>query len=331
MATVRTLAHARAPQRRAIDAGVADWYARRRYRAGQFDLDRLRAAKAGIGVTVIIPTKDCGATIAEVIGRTVAPLADRGLVDALVVVDAASEDGTAERAAAAGARALQQDELCPELGPAAGKGDAMWRALQVTGGEVVCFLDGDTIDPRPEHLQGLLGPLLTDDWLHLVKGAFERPMDTGRVTLPHEGGRVTELMARPLLNYHVPALAGFAQPLAGEFSARRELLEEIAFPVGYGVEIAVLIEAYRRRGLDALAECHLGTRQNRHQPLRALGEMAYAVLAAVQVRLSGVQPHADAIGRYVRPWEDAAIATVAVGERPPIGAGRADAAPAEAV
>ena len=161
----------------------------------------------------------------------------------------------------------------------------MWRALHATSGEVVCFLDGDTIDPDPRHLQGLLGPLLTDPSVALVKGAFDRPLRVGEAEFAHEGGRVTELMARPLINLHEPRLAGFSQPLAGEFAARRELLEAIPFPAGYGVEIGILIDALRASGLDGLAECHLGTRHNRHQPLRALGEMAYAVLAAVENRL----------------------------------------------
>ena len=142
--------------------------------------------------------------------------------------------------------------------------------------------------------------------------------------MSHEGGRVTELMARPVLNLHFPLLAGFAQPLAGEFGGRRELLESIPFPVGYGVEIAVLIDALRSCGLPALAECHLGTRQNRHQPLRALGEMAFAVLAAVERRLDG--PRSVTGGHYLLPWEDGAVARVPIDERPPLGSLTAAAA-----
>ncbi|MGZ4273579.1 MAG: glucosyl-3-phosphoglycerate synthase [Solirubrobacteraceae bacterium] len=317
---VRVLTSARADGRvgrgLSVDLAVSQWLERRRYRADDFAPERLQAAKGDVTVTVIVPTKDCAETIDRVLERTVGPAAARGLVDEVVVVDAGSGDGTASRAAAAGARVLQQDEICPELGPALGKGDAMWRALQVTDGEIVCFLDGDTADPEPRHLQGLLGPLLCDPALVLVKGAFDRPLRTGGAVLPHEGGRVTELMARPLLNLHEPRLAGFAQPLAGEFAARRSLLNAIPFPVGYGVEIAVLIDALREAGLDALAESHLGARQNRHQPLRTLGEMAYAVLAAVERRLPG-RP-AEAAGQYVRPWEDGAVAAVPVLERPPL-------------
>jgi glucosyl-3-phosphoglycerate synthase len=303
-----------------VARAVAAWFARRRLRADDYPPARLAERKGPTTVTVIVPTKECAATIGGVLDRSVAPLAEHGLVDELVVVDAGSADGTASVASSAGARVLLEDELERDLGPAQGKGDAMWRALRATRGEIVCFLDGDTADPSPRHLQGLLGPLLCDRSLALVKGAFERPLHADGVTLANEGGRVTELMARPLLNLYEPLLAGFAQPLAGEFAARRRLLERCAFPVGYGVEIAILIDALRACGLDALAECQLGTRQNRHQPLRALGEMAYAVLAAVENRLRGVRG-ADApiaAGRYLRPWQEGAIASVPVAERPPI-------------
>jgi glucosyl-3-phosphoglycerate synthase len=299
---------------------VASWYARRRYRSEDYPPELLAECKGARTVTVIVPTRECAATIGGVLKDSVGPLAEHGLIDELVVVDAGSADGTAAVARDAGARVLFEDELERQLGPALGKGDAMWRALRATGGEIVCFLDGDTVDPTPQHLQGLLGPLLADDSLGLVKGAFDRPLHAAGVTFPHEGGRVTELMARPLLNLHEPLLAGFAQPLAGEFSARRALLERCAFPVGYGVEIAVLIDALRAGGLDALAECHLGTRQNRHQSLRTLGEMAYAVLAAVEHRIVPARRshRATADGRYLRPWQDGAVTRVPVVERPPI-------------
>jgi len=232
------------------------------------------------------------------------------------VVDADSLDGTAEQALEAGARVIQQDAILSEYGPALGKGDAMWRGLHATAGEIICFLDGDTADPDPRHLQGLLGPLLAEPSIHFVKGSFERPLRVGDTALQNEGGRVTELMARPLLNLHEPLLAGFSQPLAGEFAARRELLESLPFPAGYGVEIALLIDSLRARTLDALAECRLGTRQNRHQTLRALGEMAYAVLAAVEQRRDGQRNRPS--GHYLKPWEDGAVARVPVLERPPL-------------
>ncbi len=299
-----------------VDLEVSTWFERRRYDATDFPLDRLSRLKQGTSIAVVIPTKECAATISDVLAHTVHPSAQAGLVDEVVVIDGNSRDGTAEVAEAAGARVVQQDEVIAEAGPALGKGDAMWRSLAVTDAEIVCFIDGDTSDPDPRHLQGLIGPLLLDADLALVKGAFERPLARGSVELPHEGGRVTELMARPLVNLYEPRLAGFLQPLAGEFAGRRTLFEAIPFPAGYGVEIAVLIDALRRCGLDALAECQLGVRHNRHQPLRALGEMAYAVLAAVERRVG--DGRAVLGGHYLRPWQDGAVVQVTVQERPPL-------------
>jgi glucosyl-3-phosphoglycerate synthase len=330
---VRTSARAtgRAPRGLSVDLAVSSWAAERRYVASAFPAERLRDHKQMASVAVVIPTKECADTLAGVLTGSVGPLRDAGVVDDVLVVDAHSLDGTAQIARSAGARVIDQDDVLAEYGPALGKGDAMWRALSVCAADIVCFLDGDTANPDPRHLQGLVGPLLTDPSLQLVKGAFDRPLLAGGVALPNEGGRVTELMARPLLNLHEPRLAGFAQPLAGEFAGRRGLLESIPFPVGYGVEIAVLIDALRRHGLEALAECHLGERQNRHQPLRSLGEMAYAVLAAVEKRIgagrSAVASH------YLRPWDDYALAQVAITERPPLArsANRAGAGPNQSV
>jgi glucosyl-3-phosphoglycerate synthase len=305
----------RAARGLSVDLAVSTWLARRRYTAADFQLDELRDRDRP-SVTVVIPARECAATIAGVIETTVGPAYDAGLIDQLVVIDAASIDGTADHAARAGASVMQQDELEPGLGPALGKGDAMWRALAATDGEIVCFLDADTEDPDPGHLLGLLGPLLTDSEIAMVRGAFARPFNAGGRTFADEGGRVTELMARPLLNLHFPLLAGFAQPLAGEFAGRRQLLERLPFPVGYGIEIATLIDALDELGLDALAECRLGTRQNRHQSLRALGEMAFAVLAAVERRIEG--PRSATGGAFLRPWEDGRVVRVPVAERPPI-------------
>jgi glucosyl-3-phosphoglycerate synthase len=298
-----------------IELQVGAWAQRRRFRAEGFVPERLAAHKA-MPVSVVIPTKECAPTIVGMLRGTVGPLVAEGIVDEVVVVDAGSADGTAELAAAHGARVIQQDQVLIGFGRALGKGDALWRAVHAARGEVICFLDGDTAEADPRHPLGLLGPLLTDPAIKFVKGAFDRPLRAGAVELAHEGGRVTELMARPLLNLHEPLLAGFAQPLAGEFAARRSLLESIPFPVGYGVEIAMLIEALRACGLDGLAECHLGVRRQPHQPLRALGEMAYAVLSAVHRRVD--HDHRVPSGRYLRPWDDFTVAEVPVAERPPL-------------
>ncbi|MBS1868325.1 MAG: glucosyl-3-phosphoglycerate synthase [Actinobacteria bacterium] len=302
---------------------VADWLARRTYAAGDFSLDRLLAAKGATSVSVVLPAR----RVARTIGPTVAalvPLRDAGLLDELVVVDAASADGTAAIAAAAGATVVQESEILAEHGPARGKGDALWRALHATSGDVVAFLDADSDGFDPRFALGLLGPLLTDDDVAFVKGAYRRPLTIADHVVPEGGGRVTELLARPLLNLHVPELAGIVQPLAGEMAGRRVLLEQLPFPVGYGVEIALLIDALRAAGLDALAQVDLGTRRNAHQPLHALSAMAYAVLIAAERRIHG-DDVAAALAQLVRPAPDGTLAAtgVAVEERPPLGALRA--------
>lgn len=313
----------RAPRGLAADLAVETWRARRRHHHREFALPRLACA-AGVGgttVSVVVPAKEVAGTIGGVLDVTVAPLVAAGVVDEVVVVDARSADGTARTAAEHGARVLQQDELCPAAGPCRGKGDAMWRALQATSGDVVAFLDGDTEDPSPAHLAGILGPLLTDQGVQMVRGCFDRPRrQTDGTVTAHEGGRVTELAARPLLNLHRPLLAGFRQPLAGEFAGRRTLLERLPFPVGYGVEIATLIDALEIAGLDALAEVDLGERQNRHQPLRDLAPMAFSVLAAVERRVG----RGTAVSSSMRlPWRDDLPHAVPIDERPPA----ADAGP----
>jgi glycosyltransferase involved in cell wall biosynthesis len=238
-------------------------------------------------VSVVVPAREAAATVGTVAG-VLRRFLDAGAIDELLVVDAGSADATARVAAGAGAAVVQENALRADFGPCRGKGDAMWRALAATSGEIVVYLDADTRDFDEPMLAGLLAPLFARPELMLVKGAFERPFDDGNGRpRAGEGGRVTELMARPLLNLHRPALAGFAQPLAGEVAARRELLERLPFPVGYGVEIAMLLDAHDIVGIDALAQADLGSRQNRHQPLRELSAMAYAVLVAASRRMLG--------------------------------------------
>jgi glucosyl-3-phosphoglycerate synthase len=179
-----------------------------------------------------------------------------------------------------------QSRLVPELGPVKGKGDAMWRALSVLTGDVVCYLDADSEDLGEHFALGLIGPLLTDERLRFVKGFYRRPWQQGGVVAPEGGGRVTELTARPLLNRFFPELSSVHQPLAGEIAARRDLLTRLPFCCGYAVDVALLIDAWRTAGIDALAQVDLDARQNRHQPLADLGPMAAAVLAGVTSRLA---------------------------------------------
>ena len=298
-----------------------EWLRRRSYRADDYPLGHVRELRrrAGRSVSVVLPAREVAETIGAIL-EALAPLQRAGVVDELLVIDAASRDGTAEVARAHGARVVQESEVLAEHGPARGKGDALWRALSVTDGELVAFLDADTENFDARFLLGLLGPLLEEPAVAFVKGAFRRPFKVGAHTTPDGGGRVTELVARPLLNLYLPELAGFVQPLAGEFAARRPLLEQLPFPVGYGVEIATLIDSYRIVGLDGLAQVDLGVRQNRHQSLRALSAMAYAVLIAAERRIHGDDaPALAAPGPIALPHEGVLEPRdVDVRERPPL-------------
>ena len=258
------------------------WYRANTHGHGEFTPERLAAAREDT-VSVCLPARDEARTIGAILEQLM-PLREQGVVDQVVVVDRSS-DRTAEIARTLGAEVHDQDELMPEMGPVLGKGDAMWRALAVLTGDVVCFLDADSERFGPHFACGVLGPVLCRPDIAFVKGFYRRPFRIGETIVPDGGGRVTELTARPLLNLFYPNLAEIQQPLAGEIAARRELLERLPFATGYGVDIGLLIDAYTVAGLEAIAQVDLEVRQNAHQPLRDLGPMAYAVLHAVAVRL----------------------------------------------
>jgi glucosyl-3-phosphoglycerate synthase len=243
----------------------------------------LLAARRDCTVSVCVPARDEAHTIGPIV-ESLVRLRAAGVLDEVVVVDA-SYDGTGEIAARLGADVHAQSDLMPEFGPVLGKGDAMWRALSVLQGDVVCFVDADTERFGSHFACGLVGPLVFDPAIQFVKGFYRRPFRLGEEVAPEGGGRVTELTARPLLQLFYPQLAGVRQPLAGEIAARRDLLERLPFATGYAVEIAMLIDAWTIAGADALAQVDLDERQNRHQPLSELGPMAAAVISAVAERL----------------------------------------------
>jgi glucosyl-3-phosphoglycerate synthase len=305
------------------DLGATNWRARRSFQAGEFPLERLLAAKRE-SVAVVLPAREVAATIGA-IAECVAGLQAAGLIDEALVIDSASVDGTVQIATAAGMRVVQENDIASECGPAQGKGDAMWRALGVVRSDIVVYLDADTENFHSGFVLGLLGPLICEPEIQFVKGCFERPFRdrSGSVSHPGEGGRVTELLARPLLNLHAPELAVFDQPLAGEVAARLQLLVGLPFSVGYGVEIAMLIDAWRAVGLDGLAQVHLGVRQHAHQSLRELSPMAYAVLLAASTRFLGSEfADAHASGSIALPPRglDAPmeLRRVPIEERPPL-------------
>lgn len=280
-------------------------------------LDQLLAAKAAGGRTasVVLPARNEAATVAAVLAGLV-PLREAGLVEEVLVVDSLSTDDTAEVARAAGATVVDVRAVHPELPARAGKGEAMWRGLLASHGDLVAFCDADVLDAGPHFALGLLAPLLLHPAVHLVKGFYRRPIVDAAGVVEEHGGRVTELTARPLLNLYRPELARFVQPLAGEWAGRRELLGSLRFPIGYGVEIAVLLDAHERLGLAGLAQVDLGVRTHRHQSQQALGVMAAEVAAAALARF-GLAPIGREVAQYHPADHGLRTSPLAIDERPP--------------
>ncbi|MEW2545849.1 glucosyl-3-phosphoglycerate synthase [Streptomyces sp. NPDC047002] len=302
---------------------VEHWLTRRSWSVGERPLDRLLVAKAtrGTTVSVVLPALDEEATVGAIVSVIRRELMEKApLVDELVVVDSGSTDRTSEVAEAAGARVVHRDAILPRLPALPGKGEVLWRSLLVTSGDVVCFVDADLREFSADFVSGIVGPLLTDPGVQFVKAMYDRPLGSGGGPAAAQGGRVTELVARPLLNLHWPLLAGFVQPLGGEYAVRRQLLERLPFPVGYGVELGLLVDALHLVGLDALAQVDVGVRLHRHQDDRALGRMAAAIYRTAQQRLSRAHLVRPALTQFERGAGGFEPRTHAVDteERPPM-------------
>ncbi|MGV9310128.1 MULTISPECIES: glucosyl-3-phosphoglycerate synthase [unclassified Nonomuraea] len=258
---------------------VEAWLRSRTSSAADWPLEALLERKGDTTISVVLPARDERETVGEIVGMIRREL--RALVDEVVVIDSRSSDDTAVVAARAGASVHAQDEILPDLKPLDGKGEALWKSLAVTSGDLLAFIDADLRDFRSSMVTGLLGPLLSDPSVVYVKGSYDRPL----LGAPTGGGRVTELVARPLINMHWPELAGFVQPLAGEYAGRRSALERVPFVTGYGVELGLLVDLYELAGLDALAQVDLGSREHSHQSTEALGGMAGQIMLAAWSRL----------------------------------------------
>ena len=258
-----------------------------------WSLADLLAARERTSVSLVVPARNEAATVGDVVGRVREALVDTvALLDEIVVIDSDSTDATYDVATDAGAVVHRACEIRPDLGTFPGKGEAMWKSQFVTSGDLVVFMDADLLDWDTHFVPGLLGPLLTDPSVLLVKGFYERPLVSGDTAVPFEGGRVTELVARPLIRLLFPDLAWLHQPLAGEWAVRRRLFETLSVPHGYAVELAALVDTVRDHGTEAIAQVDLGTRAHRHQSLRDLSGMSTQIMAAALARV-GAAPAVD--------------------------------------
>jgi glucosyl-3-phosphoglycerate synthase len=278
-------------------------------------------------VSVVLPARDEEATV----GRLVADVRERWirrvpLVDELVVMDSDSTDATAAVARAAGADVVATGEVLPAHGSRPGKGEALWKSLAATTGDLLVFLDADLLGNVSHYVPGLLAPLLIDPQVSYVKGCYTRPLELDGIVQPAGGGRVTELTARPLLNALWPELAGFVQPLGGEYAGRRAALEQVPFVSGYGVEVGLLVDLLEIGGLGSLAQVDLGVRRHSSQAEEALGAMAGEVVSTVLARAECGRPGSrgvEASGLLTQFRHDGSgfqpiSRAVAVDERPPM-------------
>jgi glucosyl-3-phosphoglycerate synthase len=249
-------------------------------------LTDLLEAKAALGTTVSVclPARNEEATVGQIVATVQRNLMHRApLVDEVVVIDDGSTDATADAAAYDGARVIAAADVLPDLAPGSGKGNALWLSLFACDGDIICWVDADIRNFGAHFVTRLLTPLLTDPTVGFVKGYYRRPL-FDEVT---GGGRVTELMARPVISSLFPHLAEFVQPLAGEYAGRRALLESVPFVEGYGVEIGLLVDLVARYGSAAMAQVDLGVREHRNRPLDELAPQAMAVLVT-GLRRAGV-------------------------------------------
>jgi glucosyl-3-phosphoglycerate synthase len=265
-----------------------------------------RKRSAGHTVSVCIPTLDEAATIGGIVATIRHELMNAApLVDEILVIDSGSTDGTRELAARAGATVHISADISPELGTFRGKGENLWKALCVARGDLICYIDGDIANFHPRFVTGLVGPLLHDPGTGYVKAFYERPLDHSQGFRPTGGGRVSEILVRPLLSLFYPELTRFLQPLSGEYAARRGLLESLAFPTGYGVEIAHLIDISRDHAPSLTAQTDLDQRHHRNRTDTELGRMAFAILQVILRRLQ--RDHkltlADTLSHLHRTWQ----------------------------
>jgi len=284
----------------------------RTFRHGDFTAQTLAEDKARGGhiVSVCLPARDEAATIGPIVEQIHRHLvAGPRLVDEVLVIDDHSADATARVAADAGARVVAVDGVLPELGPGEGKGEALYKSVAAAAGDLIAWCDADIRDFAPHFVVGLVGPLLARPDIAFVKGFYDRPV-AGQT---HGGGRVTELMARPVIAALFPHLASIVQPLSGEYAGRRSLLERLPFVQGYGVDLGLLVDIADLEGTDAIAQVDLGLRRHRNRSLDELGPQALAIL---QTALSRAGHPATCAASLVRP--DLEPVEVGIGERPPL-------------
>ena len=245
----------------------------------------------GLRISLAFPTLNEEATIGKEVLVLKTELMDRyPLLDEIAVIDSGSADGTRDMASSSGARVFSSRDILKKYGTFRGKGENLWKSLYVLEGDIIVWIDADISNISPKFVYGLLGPLLRDSRIGYVKAFYERPFRTAGELLSAGGGRVTEILVRPLFSLFYPELAGLIQPLSGEYAGRRSLLEQLPFSVGYGVELGHLLDIYHSAGIEAIAQVNMDRRVHRNQPLQSLGKMSFGI---IQTFLSRIAKYGD--------------------------------------
>ncbi len=273
----------------AISILVDKWFAENTYHADEFsNLKQLMDMKEKQGVTIslALPALNEEKTVGKVITTIKTALMDEvPLLDEIILIDSDSTDRTCEIAAELGIPVQIHQNILPEMGARPGKGEALWKSLLVTKGDIIAWIDTDIVNIHPRFVYGIIGPLLLDRNIQFTKGFYRRPLRIDGKVQAGGGGRVTELTARPLLNLFYPELSGVVQPLSGEYAGRRELLEKAVFFSGYGVETGLLIDIFENYGLRSIAQVDLLERVHHNQELEALSKMSFAIIQTVLRKL----------------------------------------------
>ena len=279
----------------------------RHFHHAEFPVEVLRAAKASRSVSICLPARNEATTVGDIVTELRHELLQTGVVDEIVVVDDHSTDRTAAVARAAGARVVASRDVLASHGQGHGKGEVLWKSLYATRGDIVVWCDADIREFDTRFVRGVLGPLLCDESVYFAKGHYCRHERDGA-----GGGRVTELVARPLLSLFFPHLSVIRQPLSGEYGGKRAMLEQVPFVCGYGVDVGLLIDLSRRFGMTGIAQVDLDVRHHRNRPLSELSPQAMAVAQTILHRASPALVGASSV--LLRP--DVAPVEIDVDERP---------------
>ncbi len=266
---------------------IKEWYKKNTFHYSQFNVEKLLNLKnkKGLTISLCFPTLNEAKTIGSILKVVERDLYKTGLVDEVFVIDSDSTDLTHEIVKSSVFKFIKHKNILKNYGTFKGKGEALWKSIFITKGDLIVWCDADIENFNSRFIYGILGPLIENDKINFVKAFYRRPLKVHHSYIKEEGGRVTEILVKPILNLFYPQLSMIFQPLAGEYAGRRSLFEQLPFFTGYGVEIGLLIDIYEKMGLEAIAQVDVLRRIHRNQPISSLSKMSFGILQAIFQKL----------------------------------------------